>query len=58
MTLFLLGGMTEVVFEMALKRGMISPRLPFGRLLRYSGVMTLSLVLFIYIMLRIINIVH
>ena len=27
LTLFLLGGMAEVVYEMALRRGMIAPRL-------------------------------
>lgn len=58
MTLFILGGMTEAVFDMALKRGMISPRMPFGRLLRYSGVMTVVMVLIMYIMLRIINLTH
>jgi hypothetical protein len=58
MTLFLLGGMTEVVFEMALSRGMISPRMPFGKLLRYSGVLTIALVLAMYIMLRVINLIH
>jgi O-antigen ligase len=55
LTLFLLGGMTEVIFEMALQRGMISPRLPVPRVLRYSGVMTVSLVVMMYIVLRILN---
>ena len=31
MTFFLFGGMAEVVYEMALQRGMIAPRLPFAR---------------------------
>lgn len=55
LTLFLLGGMTEVIFEMALQRGMISPRLPVPRVLRYSGVMTVSLVVMMYILVRILN---
>jgi hypothetical protein len=58
MTLFLLGGMAEVVFDMALQRGMISPRLPIPRVLRNSGVMAVSLVLVMYISLRIINLTH
>jgi O-antigen ligase len=58
MTLFLLGGITEVIFQMALQHGMISPRLPFARVLRYSGGMAIGLVLFMYIMLRIVNLTH
>ena len=37
MTLFLLGGMVEVVFEMALRRGMIAPRMRMARMLPYTG---------------------
>jgi O-antigen ligase len=58
LTLFLLGGLTEVTFEMARQRGMVGARLPFGRLARYSGVMTLGLILLIYIMLRVVNLTH
>ena len=57
-TLFLLGGMTEVIFEMALQRGMISSRLPFARVLRYSGALAILLLLVMYIMLRIVNLTH
>jgi hypothetical protein len=52
MTFFLLGGMAEVVYEMALRRGMIAPRLRPARVLLYSGVLAFSLVLFLYIMLQ------
>ena len=31
MTFFMLGGMVEVVYQMALDRGMIAPRLRLGR---------------------------
>jgi hypothetical protein len=58
LTLFLLGGMAEVVFQMALQRGMIAPRLPMGRVLAYSGVLAFSLVLVLYIMVRILNVMH
>lgn len=58
MTLFLLGGMAEVVYEMALQRGMIAPRLRLERVLLYSGVLAFSLILFLYIMLRTVNLTH
>ena len=58
MTLFLLGGMTEVIFEMALQRGMISSRLPFARVLRYSGALAILLLLVMYITLRIVNLAN
>lgn len=58
LTLFLLGGLTEVVFQMALDRGMISPRLPFARLLRYSGVLAFCLVLTMWLVLRVVNLTH
>ncbi|HXS12571.1 MAG TPA: O-antigen ligase family protein [Acidobacteriaceae bacterium] len=58
LTLFLLGGLAEVAFQMALQRGMVSPRLPLGRVLRYSGVMTIGFILVMYITLRIVNLTH
>jgi O-antigen ligase len=58
MTLFLLGGITEVVFEMALRRGMIAPRLPFARVLPYAAGLAISLVLLMYVMLRVTNLMH
>jgi hypothetical protein len=58
MTFFLLGGMAEVVFEMALQRGMIAPRLRLTRVLPYAGGLTISLVLLMYIMVRILNLMH
>lgn len=58
LTLFLLGGLTEVAFQMALQRGMVSPRLPLGRILRYSGLLTIGFILVMYITLRIVNLTH
>jgi O-antigen ligase len=58
MTFFLLGGMTEVVFEMALSRGMIAPRWPLKRLLPYAGVLAVGLVLLMYVSLLILNRMH
>jgi hypothetical protein len=58
LTLFLLGGMAEVVFEMGLRRGMIAPRLAPNRVLKYAGGMTISLVVVMYIMIRILKLMH
>jgi O-antigen ligase len=57
-TLFLLGGMVEVVYDLALRQGMIGPRLPFRRVFVYSGCFAFLLVLLVYIMLRITNLMH
>jgi hypothetical protein len=58
MTLFLLGGMVEVVFEMALRRGMIAPRMRMARVLPYTGGLSVLLVLLMYIMLRTVHLMH
>jgi O-antigen ligase len=58
MTLFLLGGMAEVVYEMALRRGMIAPRLRLGRVMSYAGGLAITLILLMYVMLRIVNLTH
>jgi O-antigen ligase len=58
MTLFLLGGMVEVVYEMALDRGMVAPRLRLARVVPYSGVLAISLLVVMYIMLRTVNLMH
>ena len=55
---FCSAGLTEVAFQMALQRGMVSPRLPFGRVLRYSGLMAIGFILVMYITLRIVNLTH
>lgn len=57
-TLFMLGGFVEVVFEMALRSGMVAPRIKFGRVLVYSGVLAVSCILTMYIALRVVNVVH
>jgi len=55
MTFFLLGGMVEVIFEMALRQGMVAPRPRLGRLLPYAGGLTVALVVVMYITVRILN---
>jgi O-antigen ligase len=58
MTFFLLGGICEVVLEMALERKMVAPRLPLARTLIYSGVLMILLLLAMYMLLRIDNLTH
>lgn len=58
MTFFLLGSMAEVVFEMALRRGMVASRPALARVLPYAAITMVSLFLFIYLMLRIVNLMH
>jgi hypothetical protein len=50
--------MAEAVYEMALQRGMIAPRLRLASLLPYSGGLTAFLVLAMYILVRILNLMH
>jgi hypothetical protein len=58
MTFFLLGGIAEVIYEIALCRGMIASRLPLARVLIYSGGLAILLLLFMYILLRTVNLMH
>jgi hypothetical protein len=58
MTLFLLGGMAEAFYEMAVKRGMIAPRMKLARVLPYSGGLAICLILMMYIMVRALNLMH
>jgi hypothetical protein len=53
LTLFLLGGIGEVIYEWALQRGMTSPRLKLSRVLRSSAILSASLLVGVYILLRI-----
>jgi O-antigen ligase len=55
MSLFMLGAVVEVVFEIARRQGMVAPRLPIARCLKYSAYMMVSAVFMIYMMLRITN---
>ncbi len=58
LTFFLLGGMVEAVFEMALRRGMVAPRQQMVRVLQNSGILAVSLILLMYIVLRIANLMR
>ena len=58
MTLFLLGGMVEVLYEIAQRRGMAAPRLALRRTLVYSSWLMVGSVTAVYIMLRILNLLR
>jgi hypothetical protein len=58
MTLFLLGGMTEVVFEMAARQNMIAPRMRLGKVLRYTTALSIGLIVLMYVLLRTVNLMH
>jgi hypothetical protein len=53
LTLFLLGGIAEVIYQWALQRGMVSPRLKLGRVMLYSAPLSVALVVGVYIFIRI-----
>jgi hypothetical protein len=57
MTLFLLGGMTEVVYGLALDQAMIPPRMGLRRVTLYSAVLAASCVVVLYIVIRVMNLV-
>jgi len=58
MTFFLLGGMVEMVYEAARRRGMVAPRLRLTRVLFRSLLLMIGLITAVYILLRIINLMH
>lgn len=58
LTLFLLGGMTEALYQMALQREMVPQRMGLPKVLRYSGIMAVGLVILMWIVLRIVNLTH
>jgi len=53
LTLFLLGGAAEVVYEMALQRGMIAPRMRLARVLPYSAGLAVLLLCALYLAVRV-----
>ncbi len=57
-TLFLLGGMVEVVYEMALQRKMIVARQRLARVFSYSGGLEVLLLFVLYFMIRALNLMR
>jgi hypothetical protein len=55
LTLFMLGGIVEVIYQMAIDRGMIAPRWALGRIMKYALGLEVCLVILIYILIRFLN---
>ena len=58
LTFFLLGGIAEAVYQIAFTQGMIAPRAPMSRTLKYSAGLTVMLVLFMWIVTRTLNVLR
>lgn len=58
MTFFFLGGMSEVVYETAQRRGMTAPRPTLARVLLNSLGLMFGLLIAVYLMLRVLNLVR
>lgn len=58
MTLFLLGGVTEAIFEMAVRRGMVAPRMRLGRVAAYAGGVSIAFVIGMYFLVRGLNLLR
>jgi hypothetical protein len=55
MTLFILGGIVEVVYQIALQRGMVTPRLGLKPNLKYAGWLAIGLLVLMNVLLRTLN---
>lgn len=58
MTLFVYAALTEVLFQIALDRGIVKERLSLRKLVPVTCVTSVSLLFLVYIMLRISNLLH
>ena len=52
MALFLAGGMAEVIYRMGLEAGAVPPQMPWGRVLKFSAMTSVGLILVVYVILR------
>jgi hypothetical protein len=52
MTLFIYGGMAQVIYQMAVRKDMVSARMPFYKVVQYSAVCSVGLIFVVYLMLR------
>lgn len=57
-TLFLLGGVAEVIYQMALEQGMVGPRLRLSTTMFRSGMLAVALIVLMYVLLRVVNVIH
>ncbi len=58
MTLFLLGGMAETVYQLGVERGLVAPRLRVPQVVLYAGVLAVVLVSGMYVLLRVFHLLH
>jgi hypothetical protein len=58
MSLFLLGGIVEVVYELAREEGVIVPRMPFSRALGGAAILAFVLMTMMYVLLRVVGLMH
>lgn len=52
MTLFIYGGMVQVIYTMAMNSGMVPARMRFYKVMQYSAAGSVGLILVVYLMLR------
>ncbi len=57
MLLFLYGGLAQVIYQMALTRGLVPARMRMGRAARLSLISSIGLILVVYVILRLQNLV-
>ncbi len=53
MTLFIYGGMVQVIYRMALDQQLAPPRMKLHKVVQYSGVGAVGLLFLVYVMLRV-----
>jgi len=53
MTLFIYGGMVQVIYQIALGRDLVPTRMNTWKIVKYSGIWSVGLILVVYLMLRI-----
>lgn len=58
LTFFLMGGVVDIVYTKALAAGIVAPRMSSIRIMKYTAIVTVALVLFMYIVTRILNVLR
>jgi len=58
MTLFIYGGMVQVLYRMALDQGLVPERMKLPRVMRFSAITAVILIAVVYVMLRIQNLMR
>jgi O-Antigen ligase len=53
MTIFVLGGMVEVIYQLGVKENIVPARIPIAKLMRFNFLSVIGVLLLVYIMLRV-----